>query len=484
MVDNGGICTIPALHPIDAARVFLQTCLTFTSKRATLALIFSGENPTRMKPARLTEFMSKMEPDSIAVFASAHEIRRNQDTDFEFRQDTDFYYLTRLNEPDCVAVLAPGHPQHQYILFVRPRVKEEEIWTGLRAGVEGAISQYGADAAYDISQLDQILPQYLKTSDKLYYRFGQHAGFDQKIINTIKQLRERVRYGDYGPTTIIDPVTIVHEMRLRKNEADIADLRRAAEISAAGHVAAMKHCQPGMFEYELEALVEYVFRKQGAAGVGYPSIVGAGFNTTILHYNTNNEQIKDGDMVLIDAGAEYNLFTGDITRSFPANGKFTTAQRAIYEAVLAANKAVIAMVKPGVRFTDLHDKAVEVVTDELIALGLLTGDRKEIIANKGYFKFFMHRTGHWLGMDVHDVARYKVADGWRVLEPGMVFTVEPGVYIAEGAEGVPAEYFNIGVRIEDDVVVTETGCEVLTTGVPKEVREIEALMKESVTVAL
>jgi Xaa-Pro aminopeptidase len=437
-----------------------------------------------MKPARLTEFGSKMEPNSIAVFASAHEVRRNQDTDFEFRQDTDFYYLTRLNEPDCIAVLAPNHPQHKYILFVRPRIKEEEIWTGLRAGVEGAIKMHGADAAYDINRLEEVLPQYLKTADKLYYRFGQNARFDLKLINMLKRLRERVRYGEYGPTTIIDPVTLVHEMRLRKNEEDIASLRRAAQISAEGHVAAMKHCKPGMYEYELEALVEYVFRKNGATGVGYPSIVGSGFNTTILHYNTNNEQIKDGDMVLIDAGAEYNVFSGDITRTFPANGKFSKAQQAIYEAVLAANKAVIEMVKPGESFMKLHEKAVEVVTDQLLALGLLSGDRKEIIANKGYFKFFMHRTGHWLGMDVHDVGRYKVEDDWRKLEPGMVFTVEPGIYIAAGAEGVPAEYFNIGVRIEDDVVVTENGYEVLTTGVPKEVKEIEALMKESMMVAV
>ncbi len=311
----------------------------------------SGAMPA-MKPARLVEFMNQMAPNSVAVFASAHEIRRNQDSDFEFRQDTDFYYLTRLNEPDCVAVLAPHHPQHKYILFVRPRVKEEEIWTGLRAGVEGAIKTHGADAAYDIAQLPEILPQYLNGADTLYYRLGMQPAFDAKLIELIKRLRERVRYGEYGPTTIIDPVTLVHEMRLRKDAADIADLRRAAAISAAGHVAALKHCQPGMFEYELEALVEYVFRKSGAAGVGYPSIVGSGFNTTILHYNTNNEQIKDGDMVLIDAGAEYNLFTGDITRSFPANGKFSKAQRAIYEAVLAANKAVIALVKPGLRFTD------------------------------------------------------------------------------------------------------------------------------------
>ncbi len=234
-----------------------------------------------------------------------------------------------------------------------------------------------------------------------------------------------------------------------------------------------------MFEYELEAIVEYVFRKQGATGVGYPSIVGSGFNTTILHYNTNNDQINDGDMVLIDAGAEYKVFSGDITRTFPANGKFTRAQRAIYEAVLAANKEVIRMVKPGVSFMALHEKAVEVVTDELLKLGLLSGSRAENIEKGTYARFFMHRTGHWLGMDVHDVGRYKLHDDWRKIEPGMVFTVEPGIYIAEGTEGVSEDYFNIGVRIEDDVVVTESGSEVITTGVPKEASEIEELMKQS-----
>ena len=437
-----------------------------------------------MKPTRLAEFLAKMEPSSVAVFASAHEIRRNQDTDFEFRQDTDFYYLTRLNEPDCVAVLAPNHPEHKYVLFVRPRKREEEIWTGLRAGVEGAIRDYGADAAYDIARLDELLPKYLQNAHTLYYGFGQNQQFDLKVIGTIKHIRERVRTGVYAPTTIIDPATIVHEMRLRKNEDDLKSLRRAAQISAEGHVAAMKHCKPGMYEYELEAVVEYVFRKNGATGVGYPSIVGSGFNTTILHYNTNQCQIQDGDMVLIDAGAEYNVFSGDITRSFPANGKYTKAQQAIYEVVLNANKEVIKMVKPGVSFMKLHERSVDVVTQGLLDVGLLSGSLKDNVEKKAYEKFFMHRTGHWLGMDVHDVGRYKLDDDWRTLEPGMVFTVEPGVYIAEGAENVPEEFFNIGVRIEDDVVVTESGSEVLTSGVPKEAREVEATMKESAMVAV
>jgi Xaa-Pro aminopeptidase len=437
-----------------------------------------------MKPERVVEFMEKMEPSSVAVFASAHEIKRNHDTDFEFRQDTDFYYLTRLNEPDCVAVLAPSNPEHKYILFVRPRIREEEIWTGIRAGVEGAISQHGADAAYDIGKLSEVLPKYLQNVEKLYYRFGNNENFDLKVISTVKHIREKVRGGVYAPTAIIDPSTVLHEMRLRKNEDDLNSLRRAAEISGEGHIAAMKHCKPGMHEYELEAIVEYVFRKNGATGVGYPSIVGSGFNTTILHYNTNNDRIKDGDMVLIDAGAEYNLFSGDITRAFPANGKFTRAQQAIYEVVLNANKEVIKMVKPGESFMKLHEKAVEVVSEELLRLGLLSGSSDEVIQKESYRKFFMHRTGHWLGMDVHDVGRYKAQDGWRKLEPGMVFTVEPGVYIAAGTEGVPEEYFNIGVRIEDDVVVTENGVEVLTSKTPKEVKDIEATMKESVMIAV
>jgi Xaa-Pro aminopeptidase len=425
-----------------------------------------------------------MDPQSVAVFAGAHDVRRSADSDFEFRQDTDFYYLTRLNEPDCVAVLAPSHPEHQYVLFVRPRIHEEEIWTGIRTGVEGAIRDYGADAAYQISQLTEILPRYLQSIDKLYYRFGINEHFDYQIISTIKYIREKIRGGVYAPSAIIDPSTIVHEMRLRKDEEDLKSLRKAAQISAEGHLAAMKHCKPGMFEYELEAIVEYVFRKNGATGVGYQSIVGAGFNTTILHYNTNNDQVKDGDLVLIDAGAECNLFSGDITRTFPANGKFTRSQQAIYEIVLNANKEVIKMVKPGESFMKLHERATEVVSDGLVQLGLLSGDLNEVIEKETYKKFFMHRTGHWLGMDVHDVGRYKVQDEWRRLEPGMVFTVEPGIYIQAGTEGVSEEYFNIGVRIEDDVLVTENGYEVLTATAPKEVKDIEATMRESVMIAV
>jgi Xaa-Pro aminopeptidase len=425
-----------------------------------------------MRSERLREFMEKLP-------AGGHEIRRNGDTDFEFRQDSDFYFLTGLNEPDCVAVIAPSHPTHQYVLFVRPRKREEEIWTGLRTGVEGAVRDFGADAAYDISQLDQLLPRYLEAAETLYYRFGLHDHFDQRMIGTIRRLREMVRSGVYGPGTIVDPSFILHEMRLRKNGPEIELMRRAASISAAGHVAAMEECRPGMYEFELEAIVEYTFRRLGASCPAYPSIVGSGFNSTILHYNTNQEKINDGDLVLIDAGAEYGGFAGDITRTFPANGRFSRAQQAVYEAVLQANQQVIGMVRPGVSFMALHEESVRILASALVDLGLLAGSAAEVIERGTYRKFFMHRTGHWLGMDVHDVGRYRTRDDWRILEPGMVFTVEPGLYIPAGTENVPAEFFNIGIRIEDDVVVTATGAEVLTTGVPKDVQGIEKLMRRA-----
>ncbi|MFN7927265.1 MAG: Xaa-Pro aminopeptidase [Blastocatellia bacterium] len=437
-----------------------------------------------MRSPRLTEFMSKMEPKSVAVIFSAPEILRNADTDYEFRQDSDFYALTRLNEPESVAVISPGHDKHKYVLFVRSRDKEKEIWNGLRVGVEGAISTYGADAAYEISQLSQVLPRYLEGNQKLYYRFGLREENDLRMIKYLNSLKAAIRAGKQTPSTVIDPSTLIHELRLRKNADEIESMRTAARISAEGHIAAMKACKPGMYEYQLEALIEYVFRSKGANGTSYQSIVGSGFNSTILHYNTNNAEIKDGDLVLIDAGAEYNMFAGDITRTFPANGKYSKAQQAVYELVLHANKEVIQMIKPGESFMALHEKTIDIITQGLVDLGLLSGDVKENIARRTYERFFMHRTGHWLGMDVHDVGRYKLEDGWRKIEPGMAFTVEPGIYIQPGTEGASEEFYNIGIRVEDDIVVTESGCEVLTSLVPKEVADIEALMKERIAIAI
>lgn len=437
-----------------------------------------------MKPARLTEFMSRMEPDAVAVLFSAPEILRNGDNHFEFRQDTDFFFLTQLNEPGSVAVLLPSHPTHKYVLFVRPRKREEEIWTGVRTGVEGAVETYGADAAFEIGKLDEELPKLLEGRARLYFRLGHREGNDKRVVAIINRLKEQIRSGAEWPVDIVDPGTIIDEMRLRKDESELANLREATRISAEGHVAAMRACRPGMYEYELEAVTEYVFHKLGAQSPGYCSIVGAGFNSTILHYNTNRSQINDGDIVLIDAGAEYNLFTGDITRTFPANGRFSKAQQAVYDVVLTTQKEVIKMIKPGVGFMSLHERAVELISDGLIDLGLVSGSRNEVIEKGDYRKFFMHRTGHWLGMDVHDVGRYRVGEEWRLLEPGMVFTVEPGIYIPAGTEGVPSDYFNIGVRIEDDILVTADGFEVLTSGAPKEVGDIEATMKQKVQVAI
>jgi Xaa-Pro aminopeptidase len=436
-----------------------------------------------VRSVRLNELMERMAPNSVAVIPGAREVRRNADTDYPFRQDSDFFFLTGIDEPDCVAVIAPSHPTHQYILFVRPRRREEEIWTGIRIGVEGAVRDFGADAAYSIESLPTILPGYLADAETLYYRFGLQETFDHRLIGWLRSLREMVRSGVSGPSTITDPSLLLHEMRLRKNRSEITLLRQAAAISAAGHVAAMEQCRPGMFEYQLEAIVEGVFRHHGASDPAYPSIVGSGFNSTILHYNTNQHQIRDGDLVLIDAGAEYQGFCGDITRTFPANGRFSRPQQAIYEAVLHANQEVIRMIRPGVSWPSLHERAVEILTDALLSLGLLAGDRREAIESGSYRRFFMHRTGHWLGMDVHDVGAYRTRDEWRVLEPGMVFTVEPGLYLAPGTEGLLPGYENIGIRIEDDVVVTETGCEVLTSGVPKEVAEIEELMRRGPTAA-
>ncbi len=431
-----------------------------------------------MRTPRLTEFMSKMEPHSVAVIFSSQEILRNGDADYEFRQESDFFALTGLSEPESVAVISPNHPTHKYVLFVRPRNKEMEIWNGLRTGIEGAISTYGADAAYDISQLNEVLPKYLEGNRQLYYRFGLREANDLRVIKYLNSLKAAIRSGKQTPAAIIDPSAILHELRLRKNSDEIESMRTAARISAEGHIAAMKACKPGMYEYELEALVEYIFRSKGASGVAYQSIVGSGFNTTILHYNTNNDQIKDGDLVLIDAGAEYKMFAGDITRTFPANGKYTKAQQAVYELVLHSNKEVIKMIQPGESFMKLHEKTIDIITQGLLDLGLLAGDFKSNVELKTYERFFMHRTGHWLGMDVHDVGRYKLENDWRRIEAGMAFTVEPGIYIQPGVIGASEEFFNIGIRVEDDIVVTEDGCEVLTSLVPKEVNEIEALMKK------
>src|SRR5262245_40015483 len=355
----------------------------------------------------------------VAVFPAAPMRTRSNDTEYEYRQNSDFHYLTGFDEPESVAVVTTIHPEHRFVLFVRPRDKEKEIWNGRRAGPEGAKAKHGADEAYTIDRLDEVLPKYLENSPRLFYRLGQDREFDDRVTDVLNRIRSAARTGVTAPAEIVDPATIVHEMRLIKKDDDLARLRRACDISAEAHIAAMRACKPGMNECELEAIVEYVFRRSGAASPGYSSIVGAGVNATILHYIENNATIKDGDLVLIDAACEYMTYSSDITRTFPANGKFSPPQKAIYEIVLRSQMEAIEEVKAGARFQAYHDRAVRVLVEGLIGLGLLDGTPEDAIASESYKRYYMHRTGHWLGIDVHDAGRYQVDGVSRPLEPGM-----------------------------------------------------------------
>ncbi len=425
---------------------------------------------------RRKKFVEQM-GGGVAVFRSAPEYIRNNDAHYKYRQDSDFYYLTGFAEPNCVAVFAPEHPEHQYILFVRPRDSERETWDGKRAGVEGAVSQYGADIAYSIDEIDTILPKYIKNTEQLYYAIGNNPEFDSKIIDLIVSLRRKGRVGEFAPSTITDTGKIVHEMRLIKSSEEVELMKKANYVSFQAHIEAMKATKPGMYEFEVESVIDNQFKKHGANAPAYNSIVGTGANATILHYVENNAQLKDGDLLLIDAGAECDFYAGDITRTFPVNGKFTKAQKDVYEVVLESQLEAIKMVKPGTRFVDVHNRAVEVLTEGMVKIGLLKGNVKDLIKDETYKKFYMHKTGHWLGMDVHDVGKYFTSDSEsRPLEAGMVLTVEPGLYINENTEGVPSEYLGIGIRIEDDILVTETGSYNLSAAVPKQVVEIESLM--------
>ena len=412
---------------------------------------------------RRKRFMEKMN-GGVAIFRTPMEIR-----DKKYLPDKDFYYLTGFDEPNAVCLLAPTHKEHQFVLFVRPKDEKQERWYGGRAGVEGSKQQFGVDEAYPIDKLDENLPKYLNGIDKIYYRMGSDEAFNQKIVSLMKR---------YRPHTLIDTGKILHEMRLFKSTDELNLIRKAAEITGMAHCEAMKAVKPGMYEYELEALIDYTFRKNGAVGPAFPSIVGVGSNATILHYTANNCQIQDNALVLIDAAAEYQYYSADVTRTFPANGKFSDIQKSIYNIVLEAQLAAIEIVKPGNRLDDFHNKAVRVITEGLVKLELLSGDIDELIESEKYKKFYMHRTGHWLGMEAHDVGRNKIDGESRIVEPDMVLTVEPGIYISRDTEDVPPEYWDIGVRIEDDVLVTENGNEVLTAGIPKTIEEIERFMRE------
>ncbi|MBI3089397.1 MAG: aminopeptidase P N-terminal domain-containing protein [Candidatus Tectomicrobia bacterium] len=424
---------------------------------------------------RREKFMSTME-GGVALFRNAPLALRSNDVHFKYRADNDFYYLSGFEEPNAALLLAPGHAEHRCVLFVQPKNAEEEVWTGWRAGVEGAVEQYGADAAYPIGELQARLKEHLKNVDTLYYCVGRDVAFDAAVAALLQEYRLQRRLGVHGPSRILDPTETVHEMRLFKSAAEVELMRRAAAVSMEAHRVVMRAVRPGMREYELEALMEYQFRSRGATGAGYPSIVGSGANATVLHYVRNDATIGADDLVLIDAGAEHAFYTADITRTFPASGRFTVPQRAVYEVVLRAQQRAIARVRPGASFVEVHETALACLVEGLVDLGILRGDVPELIAAEAYRRFYMHRTSHWLGMDVHDVGKYKLGETWRALEPGMVLTVEPGLYIAPRSEGVASQFWGIGVRIEDDVLVTQDGCEVLTGGLEKEPDALEALV--------
>jgi Xaa-Pro aminopeptidase len=430
-----------------------------------------------MQRPQLAEFMKHMEQDSVAIISSAREATRSNDTQYRYRQDSDFFYLTGFDEPEAIAVIAPSHKEHKFTLFVRPRDPEREIWDGRRAGVEGAKAEYGADAAFPISEFKEKLTDLINGATNLYYRIGNgHAELDDAIVGRIRHLRAMGRRGMSAPQAIIDTGTIIHEMRLFKTEEEIEFMQRAADIASEGHIEAMRQSRPGMKEYEIEALVEYVFRKNGASAPAYTSIVGSGANATVLHYINNDATLADGDLLLIDAGAEYRGYASDITRTFPVNGRFTPAQRDIYDLVLKTQMACVERVRPGASVDELKNYSIELLTEGMVQLGLLQGEPKKLIEEEKYKQFYMHGLGHFLGLDVHDVGRYQIKDEARRLEPGMVMTVEPGLYIAPATKDIPEKYLGIGVRIEDDVLVTADGNRVLSSKAPKLVEEIEELM--------
>ncbi|MGO1460747.1 MAG: Xaa-Pro aminopeptidase [Marinobacter sp.] len=434
--------------------------------------------PVKEFAERRRKLMERMAPDSIAIIPAAPEHVRNRDVLHPFRQDSDFQYLTGFGEPEAVLALIPGREHGESVLFCKERNPEKELWDGFLMGPEGAIERYGLDDAFPVSDIDDILPGMIEGRSRVYYPLGKDQGFDTRVMDWVKVIRSKVRSGAHPPGEFVSLEHFLHDLRLYKSASEINAMARAGKISAQAHCRAMKRARKGGNEYNLEAELIYTFMDHGAPSTAYPSIVGSGANGCILHYIENSAPLKDGDLVLIDAGCEVECYASDITRTFPVNGTFSPEQRAVYEVVLAAQYAAIEAVRPGNHWDHPHQAALKVLTGGLIELGLLSGTVEDAIASQAFKPFFMHRTGHWLGLDVHDVGDYKVGDAWRQLEPGMTLTVEPGLYISPGNTDVDEKWRGIGIRIEDDVVVTKEGCRVLTSDVPKTIEEIEALMAE------
>ena len=424
---------------------------------------------------RRRQLMRMIGRGGVGVLPASPAKVRSRDVEYPYRQDSDFYYITGFAEPEAIAVLAPGRARGEYILFCRERDPQREAWEGARAGPEEVVSEHGADDAFPITDVDEILPGIIEQAERVFYTMGAHPEFDARLIGWVTALRNRGSPGTHTPDEFIALDHLLHDLRLYKSRAEITSMRRSAAVAVKAHLRAMAFCRPGLFEYEVEAEFLHEFRRHGMRP-SYLPIVGSGPNACILHYSANSRQMRAGELLLVDAGCEHDYYASDVTRTYPVSGRFTAEQRAIYEIVLDAHAAALKATVPGNHWNDPHDAAVHAVARGLRRLGLLEGSLASIIRAASYRQFFMHRTGHWLGMDVHDVGDYKVGDQWRVLEPGMALTVEPGIYIPPGAKGVSSRWRGIGVRIEDDVLVTRDGHDVLTRALPREPDQVEALI--------
>lgn len=411
----------------------------------------------------------------VGILPASPAKLRSRDVEYPYRPDSDFYYMTGFAEPEAIAVLAPGRPRGEYLLFCRERDPQREAWDGPRAGPEHAVAAYGADDAFPIGDADEILPGIIEQAERVFYTMGAHPEFDVRLIGWVTTLRNRGSQGRHAPDEFIALDHLLHDLRLYKTRPEVTSMRRAAAVAVKAHLRAMAFCRPGLHEYEIEAEFLHEFRRHGMRPAYLP-IVGSGPNSCTLHYTANGRQMREGDLLLVDAGCEHDCYASDVTRTYPVSGRFTPEQRAVYDVVLEAHSAALRATAPGNHWNEPHDAAVGVVAKGLRRLGLLDGTPAAIVKSGAYRQFFMHRTGHWLGMDVHDVGDYKVGDQWRVLEPGMVLTVEPGVYIPPGTKGVPARWQGIGVRIEDDVLVTRDGVDVLTRALPRDPEQIEAIV--------
>jgi len=425
---------------------------------------------------RRAALMAQLGPGAIALLAAAPERVRSRDVNHPYRQDSDFYYLTGFTEARALLVLAPGREEGETLLFCQPKDPQKELWEGVLLGPEAAVETLGVDQAFPIGEIDNAGPGLMAGRERIHYRIGAEAGCDEQVLGWARSAREKARLGGPAPAQFLLLDELLHEMRLIKSEAEIRLMEEAARISVEGHCRIMRYCRPGVREYELEAELLHTFLRHGGRGAAYGSIVGAGANACVLHYVSNKDRIADGDLVLVDAGCEYGHYAADITRTFPANGRFSAEQREIHRIVSRAHAEAVAAVRPGAPWDAPQRASVMAIVEGLIDLGLLSGSVEEAIETGAYKDFYMHRVGHWLGIDVHDVGSYKDGEDWREFAPGMVTTIEPGIYIAPDNEQLAERWRGIGVRIEDDVLVTETGNRVLSEGAPRDAEEIEAFM--------